>query len=456
MNDNNRRGISMADRKYDSIVYDFFEKQGGAAVLLSEDPVFKKMLSSTIFKILGTKRDCLWTFENIKPGLKQIQACQKNKIDCVVFIERMLDERPSTDTIITLKQLLPDLRIIVLVGETKRENIAYFYEIGVNNVISKPASMNNIIEKLAFTIKPQGKLSEYMSIGKRFLAVGKLKEAFEVSEKILSIKPDSPAGLMLKGDVYLRGNKHEQAVASYMKAHQSSRLYLEPLKKLANAYDGVDDEKHLEYLKKLDRLSPLNTERKTSIGKVYVNRKEMQTAEKYFDQALETATREAMSLVGSVAEQITEAVGQSSPQMAEKYLAKVIETKGKHLTKDDITLFNKLGIALRGQGKWKEAIENYTRALSVSPQDEGLHYNMGMAYLDGKEKRLASKSFEKALEINPKFYEPSEVASMNLGMVFADLREHERALGFYNNALKINPKNSVAQRKIGALQKAMA
>jgi len=88
MNDNNRRGISMADRKYDSIVYDFFEKQGGAAVLLSEDPVFKKMLSSTIFKILGTKRDCLWTFENIKPGLKQIQACQKNKIDCVVFIER--------------------------------------------------------------------------------------------------------------------------------------------------------------------------------------------------------------------------------------------------------------------------------------------------------------------------------------------------------------------------------
>ncbi len=84
-----------------------------------------------------------------------------------------------------MKRLLPDLRIIVLVGETKRENIAYFYEIGVNNVISKPASMNNIIEKMAFTIKPQGKLSEYMGLGKRFLAAGKLKEALDVSTKIL-------------------------------------------------------------------------------------------------------------------------------------------------------------------------------------------------------------------------------------------------------------------------------
>jgi tetratricopeptide (TPR) repeat protein len=441
----------MAEKKYDSIVYDFFENKNGAVLLLSEDPLFKKMLSSTIFKIIGTKRDCFFAFENVQAGLKKIQECQKSKIECTVFIERILHGRPSTDTIITLKRLLPDLRIIVLVGETKRENIAYFYEIGVNNVISKPASMNNIIEKLAFTIKPQGKLSEYMSLGQRFLAAGKHKEALEVSVKILEIKPDSPAGLMLRGDVFLEIGKREEAVACYMSAHESSRLYLEPLKKLAHAYEGVDDEKHLEYLKKLDRLSPLNTERKTDIGKVHMARNEMERAEKYFDQAIETATREAMSLVGTVAERISEAVGQLSPQMSEKYLNKVIESKGRGLGKDDIILFNRLGIALRGQGKWREAIENYSRALEISPDDEGLYYNMGMAYFDGGDKRMAAKCFDSALEKNPVFYKTSEGASLNLGTIYSEIREPEKAIEFLKNALALNPANATARRRLEAL-----
>lgn len=438
----------MSENRYDSIVYEYFEKKNGSVVLLSEDPVFKKMLSSTIFKIIGTKRDCMWTFEAIKGGIKQIQECHKNKIDCVVFIERVLNGRPSTDTIITLKQLFPDLRIIVLVSETKRENIAYFYEIGVNNVISKPASMNNIIEKLAFTIKPQGKLSEYMSIGKRFLSIGKYDKALEVSTKILEIKPDSPAGLMLRGDVFLEQDDRENAIQAYTRAHESSKLYLEPLKRLANAYKNYNDDKYLEYMKRLDRLSPLNSERKTDIGKAHVKRNEMDDAEKYFDQAIETVTREAMGMVGSVAEQITQAVGQSSPKMAEKYLSKVIEVKGKELSKDDIIVFNKLGIAMRGQGKWREAVDNYKHALRISPDDEGLHYNMGMAYFDGGEKREASKCIHKALKMNPEFYKGSEVVSMNIGNIFYDLREYDLCEKFFENALRLNPGNSSAKRRL--------
>lgn len=444
----------MSDKKYDAIVYEYFEKKGGSIILFSEDHLFKKMLSSTIFKILGTKRDCLFSFEAIQGGMKQVQEHKKNKVETVVFIERMMAGRPTTDAIITLKQLMPDLRIIVLVTETKRENIAYFYEIGVNNVISKPASMNNIIEKLAFTIKPQGKLGEYMDLGKRLLAAGKLKETLDISAKILKIKPDSPAGLMLRGDVYMAAEDPEKAIAAYMKAHESSRLYLEPLKKLAAAYKGYDQDKHLEYLKKLDKLSPLNTERKTSIGKVHMDRKEIERAEKYFDQAIDTATKEAMSLVGSVAQQITEAVGQSSPRMAEKYLSKVIDAKGSSLNKDDIILFNKLGIALRGQGKWREAIDNYSRALQISPDDEGLYYNMGMAYFDGGEKGMAVKSFDKALKINPEFYKQSEAVSMNLGTMYTDVRRQAEAVPFFENALKLNPNNATARRKLDALQKA--
>ncbi|HKI81670.1 MAG TPA: response regulator, partial [Pseudodesulfovibrio sp.] len=151
--------------KYDAIVYDYFEKTNGSIILISEDPLFKRMLSSTIFKAIGTKRNCLSVTETVHAGLKKVQAMNKLGQDFIVFIERMVGGITSTDTILTLKRLLPELKIIVLVGETKRENIAFFYEIGVANVISKPASMNNIIEKLAFTVRPQGKLSEYMDQG---------------------------------------------------------------------------------------------------------------------------------------------------------------------------------------------------------------------------------------------------------------------------------------------------
>lgn len=443
----------MADKKYDSIVYEYFEQQHGAAVLISEDQIFKKMLASTIYKVTGARRNNVFIYENVQTGLKKVQECQKSGMECIVFIERLVANRPSTDTIITMKQLLPDLRIIVLVGETKRENIAYFYEIGVNNVISKPASMNNIVEKLAFTIKPQGKLSQYMGLGKKLLAQGKLKESLDVSTKILKLKPDSPAGLMLRGDVFLEAGKRERAIECYLKAHESSRLYLEPIKKLANAYEGVDQEMYLQYLKKLDRLSPLNADRKTNIGKVYIERKEMARAEKYFDLALETATKEAMSLVGNVAEKITDAVGAVSPEMSEKYLSQVIDSKGDGLGKEDITLFNKLGIALRGQGKWKEAIENYTRALTISPDDEGLYYNMGMAYYDGKLPPKAAQCFDAALQKNPDFFKHSEGVSMNMGAIYTDVRQYDKARLFYENARLLNPKNGTAVQKLAKLDK---
>jgi tetratricopeptide (TPR) repeat protein len=437
--------------KYDAIVYDYFEKANGSIILISEDPLFKRMLNATIFKAIGTKRDCLTATETVHAGLKKVQAMNKLGQEFIVFIERIIGGNTSTDTILTLKRLLPDLKIIVLVGETKRENIAFFYEIGVANVISKPASMNNIIEKLAFTVRPQGKLSEYMDQGKRSLAAGKFMEAMKIAQKVLSLKPESPAGLMLKGDVHLAQNELDKALESYHRAHESSKIYLEPIKKLVDAYRGVDENAMLKYMKKLDRLSPLNAQRKTEIGKVHAKRREMDQAEAYFDQALETVTREAMSMISAVAESISEAVTED-PGMSEKYLTKVLEAKGSRLDKDDISLFNKLGIALRGQGKWREAIDNYAAALRISPQDEGLHYNMGMAFYDGGDKRRAGQCFMKALKYNPDFYKASETVSMNIGTLFADLREYEYAIPCFENVLALNPDNALAARKLASLK----
>lgn len=53
----------------------------------------------------------------------------------------------------------------------------------------------------------------------------------------------------------------------------------------------------------------------------------------------------------------------------------------KHV--DTINIYNRPGIALRRQGKWKEAIRECEIALTVDPRDGGLYFNTAKSYLEG-------------------------------------------------------------------------
>ena len=440
---------------YDRIVFDYLDKTDHILLVASEDPVFIKILRAAINKTVGVKRDCLYIVPDLATASKGIRDYSDRKLSTILFLERMLRGRPTTEFIANVKNLFPDQKIIVLVSETRKENIAYFYELGVNNVIAKPASTNNVIEKLAFTIKPQGKLSELMDLGKGFLAKGDHKQVLKVAEKILALKPGSPAGLMLRGDAYLEMGRRDDAVAAYMEAHESSGLYLEPLKRLANVFKDHDQERYLEYLKKLDKLSPLHTERKCEIGKVHVDKGEINLAEKYFDQAIAAATQEAMNVIGVIAENIADAVGETSPELSEKYLAKMLESKGDLLSREDLVHFNRLGMALRRQGKWQEAIANYEKALSVAPDDEGLYYNIALAHNDGGKKREALRALHKALEINPRFYQSSANVAFMVGSIFSDNGNSKDAAVYLETAVQLDPGHAEAQALLERCRKRM-
>jgi len=49
---------------------------------------------------------------------------------------------------------------------------------------------------------------------------------------------------------------------------------------------------------------------------------------------------------------------------------------------EDVHVYNRLGIAYRKQGNFREAIAEYKKALQVDPEDENLCYNLGRAYLE--------------------------------------------------------------------------
>jgi len=75
-----------------------------------------------------------------------------------------------------------------------------------------------------------------------------------------------------------------------------------------------------------------------------------------------------------------------------------------------LSFYNESGIGHRQSGNIDKAIVEYKKALSVSPADENLYYNMARAYMEAGQKKNAEDSINQALQINPQFQEGLKLA----------------------------------------------
>jgi tetratricopeptide (TPR) repeat protein len=70
-----------------------------------------------------------------------------------------------------------------------------------------------------------------------------------------------------------------------------------------------------------------------------------------------------------------------------------------------LTYYNDNGINSRAEGDAKKAIQEYKKALFVSPEDENLCYNLARAYIEIGDREKALENIALALSINPDFNE---------------------------------------------------
>ncbi len=438
----------MAPESPDKIVRDFIDQDGGVVVYLSDDMVFTRALRNMVSRVIGLRSETLLPFSSMETALARCLELRDEGRPCVVFIERMVGDRPSTDFIIRLKREFPDVKMIVLTWEATRETVAYFFELGVSRVLVKPASANKVIEELAGAISPPLELRRQLERCAELVENGDYDEALEASDRILMIRPDSARGLVLRGDALMGVGRTDNAVQCYMAAHESKPIFMAPLIRLAEAFRGMEDERALAYLKELDDISPLNPERKVDIAEHHLRQGEHDKAEEYLDRGITVAEREAASIVGDLTQRIVDAVSAIAPNLAVKYLNRVIDTK-RVLGRDDLVHFNRLGIILRGEGRWEEAVAVYEKALEIAPDDPIIHYNMGLAKWEGGQRSPALDCFETALRTDPGFYAGSVGAALNIGSLYLDLRQHHDAVPFFEHVLDIDPENSLALRKLG-------
>ena len=92
-------------------------------------------------------------------------------------------------------------------------------------------------------------------------------------------------------------------------------------------------------------------------------------------------------------------------EQAEKVFAELLAKNPK-----DRFLLNRLGMALRKQGKFREAIDHYRKAVSNADiEDENLHFNLGRCLFETGQFEAATVELNKSLNLNPELHSARQI-----------------------------------------------
>ena len=429
----------MSILNHDGVLLEFLDAKSGELVVLSEDDFFAKTLRSVLAKTVGARQAGITHYHAESPALRYLMRRGREPAPLVLVVERLVAHRPTTELIYAVKGALPRLPVLLLTTEAEEGDSAFLHETGVDSILTKPASADDIIQKLANLVRPPEKIRRLMDQARSLLVQERCDDVLALAEKVLGLKPGSPGALMLRGEALLCQGRRDEAREALVTAHEQAPLYLEPLKRLAEMYRGVDEAERLVHLRALDDISPRNLRRKYEMGRALVSLGRFEEAEAQFDAAVERAREESMTIVENIVLDVVDALPEQSAQASEKYLVGLLESKRGALSARDMVIFNRLGLALRRQGKWKEALENYRQALEVSPGDAGILYNMALAHADGNQYAQAVTGLEDALGRDADLGSGSKTVLANMADIFARAGQNARAREFYQRALELDP-----------------
>jgi tetratricopeptide (TPR) repeat protein len=445
--------VDQTAKRYERVVLDYFT-EGGMVVTATDDESFTRMVKYTLTNLqVDLKAAYRETASYDEVVAFANKTVDKLSSPLLLFIERRLHKSTCLKTLKVLKSFYGErVRLVVVSSEVSRDEIVLAHEIGADSFITKPISANAIIEKIVFVIKPNNQLGVLLDRAATLISSGDLDQAERVTAKAFELKPGSLKGHLLMGDVAMGRGNYAAAENHYLAAAKVEKLYIEPLTKLVDLCKTSGDlEKRLAYLTRLDRLSPLNFERKVEIGEAYLAKDDTEKAKAYFEEARRVVSRVASDMVSDSLMEIARKIGEKNQEMALRFITEAIELKGDALNRDDLWMFNNRGILLRRQGLWKEAVENYRKALTVAPGDAGLSYNIGVAYADGKEYDTALKYFEKALEADPELIKQAPSVGYNIATAHHRCRNLPEARNFLRAVLELDPNYEPASRLLGHL-----
>jgi tetratricopeptide (TPR) repeat protein len=116
-----------------------------------------------------------------------------------------------------------------------------------------------------------------------------------------------------------------------------------------------------------------------------------------------------------------------------------------NLSPNDYYAYNKLGAALREQGKRDEAIAHFSQALRIKPDYVIAHNNLGALLIRQGKFDEAIGPLSQALKIKPDY----EKAHNNLAVALYEQGKLNEAIAHYSQALRIKPDYAIAHNNMG-------
>ena len=240
--------------------------------------------------------------------------------------------------------------------------------------------------------------AEYRRLMKIYGALNSREPALEAAEAAANYQATDSDLLIEVAMAHLEAAQFDKALAPLLKAAQLQPNNPDVQRTLGKTYFALGDyEKSASALEVAVKLDPKDFNSGFTLAITYLQQRQFTAARRVFD-----------SMIAEFGEQ---------PQL--------------HIA---------IGRAFREAGRLPEAIEEFKRAIALSPQFPGAHYNLGLAYLwneGGSAVANAEAEFKSELVTNPNDF----FSNYYLGITCIFQRKWEPAIEFLRTASRIQPNN---------------
>lgn len=300
---------------------------------------------------------------------------------------------------------LRDIPFLIISGQSMQDVVALTAEWGAYDYLVKPFSYSQLKERVdAVFDKYQDPEEILFREIERLKTQGywaqTLQKIDTLEQKLQDLKP---RWLNAKGECLFHLNRLEEAEVYFQRAIRKSDVFLPAYKNYAALRMKQGNTKEaIELLEAADRLSPLEVDRKITLGRLLFQDGREEDGKACLEKAVKSSPQDEKEAYWlKIAEAYMEAERFNE---AEELFVKVLKDNP-----NQVETYNRLGIALRRQGKLAEAERFYAMALKSHPHNAAIHYNLGVLQLNRQEKEKAWHSFKEALRLDPNFKKASEL-----------------------------------------------
>ncbi len=290
--------------------------------------------------------------EQFASGEKALAFLAANRVD-MVLLDNQLDDMEGTQFLrATRRDLrLKDVPVVLVTSQSQRDKVLDAIAVGCAGYILRPYSEETFTKHVLRGCQVERVTEierQQIEDAREMVAMGNFDDAIEAFEEIIS-EQNMAQKYYDMGCRCLIRQKYGQAIIAFKKAIKINDLFAEAYKGLADAYKGKGElEDFKRYLQKA--------------AEIHAQFNRMEETKELFIEILK--------------------YDPNTPNP-----------------------FNSLGVKLRKSGDLAGALHAYRQALSLTPQDENIHFNMSKAYYFMGNTEKARECVEKALDISPGFEE---------------------------------------------------